>query len=313
MIGDAGRQPEIVAVPSAAMAADRPDTVFDGGRLGALDYRAVSVRGFSHQEKGLPRQDAYQIRPSHDGAWLVGCVADGVSEGRASHLAADLVCREVTAQLRRALAEHPPTPGREWPEEVGELPWQQLVAAANTAIVTEAAGIARAAYARKPEYAGQLARLAEREYTMADARQWMSSTGVAFAVRNEIADDGAYPAMVAVLAGDSSAMLLREGSWQPLTPVKNEGAEVLSSTVNSLPCAVTVEPIATRLLPGDVLVVMTDGLGDALASGAGVVGRFLATMWRQPPDQHAYAEQLAFYRKAFTDDRTAVAIWVPSS
>ncbi|MDT5024937.1 MAG: hypothetical protein QOE61_1363 [Micromonosporaceae bacterium] len=313
VIGDAGRQPEVVAVPSSVIAADRPDTVLAGGRLGALEYRGVSVRGFSHQEKGSPRQDAYQIRPSRDGAWLVGCVADGVAEGNLSHQAADLVCREATTHLGRVLADHPPTPEPDWQKEVDALPWQHLVDAANTAIVAEALTIARAAYTRKPEYAEQLARLAEQEYTMSDARKSMSSTGVAFAVHSKVGDDGTYAALVAVLAGDSNAMLLREAAWHPLTPVKNEGAEVMSSGVESLPRPVTVEPIALQLQPGDLMVVMTDGLGDALASGAGIVGDFLATMWRQPPDQLAFAQHLGFYRRTFTDDRTAVAIWVEPS
>jgi hypothetical protein len=310
VIGDAGRQPEIVALPSSIIAANRPDTVLAGGRFGGLEYRAVSLRGLSHQENGLPRQDACLIHPSRDGDWLLGCVADGVADAKFSHLAADLVCREATTHLGFALAGHRPT--RSWLDEVATLPWPRLVDATNAAIMAEALAAARTTYRRKPEYAEHLARLTEQEYTMSDARRWMSSTGVAFAVHSRITD-GAYPAVMAVLAGDSSAMLLREGNWRPLTPVKNDGADVMSSAVRALPRQATVEPIALRLRPGDLMVVMTDGLGDPLGSGAGVVGDFLATMWREPPDQISFAEHVAFYRRAFTDDRTAVAIWVEPS
>ena len=78
VVGEAGRQPETVAVP-AEVAGTRPDTSCDGARLGDLDYRAVTLRGLSHCQAGKPRQDAYLLRISANREWLVGCVADGVS------------------------------------------------------------------------------------------------------------------------------------------------------------------------------------------------------------------------------------------
>jgi hypothetical protein len=56
-------------------------------------------------------------------------------------------------------------------------------------------------------------------------------------------------------------------------------------------------------------VLITDGVGDPLGSGGGTVGRFLAHMWATPPEILAYAQHVGFYRKSFTDDRTAVTVW----
>jgi hypothetical protein len=92
--------------------------------------------------------------------------------------------------------------------------------------------------------------------------------------------------------------------------VKNDGAEVASSGVSALPREVTVQPVAHELAPGEVLAVVTDGLGDPLGTGQGVVGRFLATMWSQPPDLLAFAQQAGFYRRSYTDDRTAAVLWI---
>jgi hypothetical protein len=309
VVGDAGRQPEIVPVPSAPLAATRPDTVIDGGRVGGLVYRAVSLRGFSHQQSGLPRQDAYLVRPTRDGQWLVGCVADGVSEGKQSHEAADLACREITAILAGALVDLEPGLGPEaWREAVTQLPWQAAVDQASVAIRQAANAHVRSVYERRGDRAA-LAQLAEAPLTDANARKVMSSTAVVFIVSALPAPDGGFPCAVAVAAGDSSALLLTDRRWQPITAVKNEGAEVATSAVEPLPRPVTVQPAVHHLRPDGALVVITDGLGDPLGSGRGVVGRFLATMWTQPPDLLAFAQQAGFYRRTFTDDRTAVVIW----
>ncbi|MGX6603192.1 protein phosphatase 2C domain-containing protein [Micromonosporaceae bacterium Da 78-11] len=316
IVQDAGRQPEVEALPAAGRAGTRPDTVIDGGRLGGLTYRATSQRGFAHQEVGTPRQDAYLVRPTPDRRWLVGCVADGVSEGKLSHEAADLVCQETTVRMARALTgldlDRGPQAWTEavarWPAIVaGTLPWSDIVEAANAAVRRAAKTAMGEGLDRAGDTAG-LARLDEH-WDDAAARKVMSSTAVVFAVSAVPAGDGSHPAVLAVLAGDSAALLLDNDGWTPLSAVKNEGAEIASSTVAPLPGTVRVTPHARMLRPGQTLVVLTDGLGDPLGSGGGVVGEFLASMWRRPPELFAFAQQVGFYRKSFADDRTAVAIW----
>ena len=71
VVGDHGTQPDMV--PTAAkLAPERPDTTIDGARLGGIEYRAVSLRGFSHWTERKPRQDAYLLRLSANQQWLVG-------------------------------------------------------------------------------------------------------------------------------------------------------------------------------------------------------------------------------------------------
>lgn len=316
VIEDAGRQAEVIAMPAAGRAGTRPDTVVDGGRLGGLTYRASSQRGLGHQEVGTPRQDAYLVRPTPDRRWLVGCVADGVSEGKLSHEAADIVCQETTVRLARGLTGLDLSRGPDawaelvsrWPEAAAALPWSHIVQAANAAVRRAAKTAVREGLDR----AGDAAGLAELESSWDDvsARKVMSSTAVVFAVGAAAAADGGHPAVVAAVAGDSAALLLHGNEWEPLSAVKNDGVEIATTAVSPLPGPVRAAPQARILQPGQALVVITDGLGDPLGSGGGVVGRFLATMWRQPPDILSFAQHVGFYRKSFTDDRTAVAIWV---
>ncbi|MEU7866498.1 protein phosphatase 2C domain-containing protein [Dactylosporangium sp. NPDC049140] len=313
VVGDAGRQPEIMPAPPAGRAGTRPDTVIDGGHLGGLAYRASSQRGLGHQQLGAPRQDAYLLRPTPDRRWLVGCVADGVSEGPLSHEAADLVCQETTARLARALSALPAAAAGDWARVVATvLPWAELVDEANAAVSKKARAAVRESLTREGD-AAKLARFEESVWTDGDARKVMSSTAVVFAVSTAPDADGAYPAAIAVLAGDSTALLLDGDEWTPLAAVKNDGAAVASSAVEPLPGAVRVVPLARVLRTGQAIVVITDGLGDPLGSGGGVVGRFLAEQWRTPPDLLGFAQQLGFYRKSFTDDRTAVVIWADAA
>jgi Protein phosphatase 2C len=112
--------------------------------------------------------------------------------------------------------------------------------------------------------------------------------------------------------GDSPVWVLRpDRSWRCLSEVKGAGAAVATSAVAALP---KIPPGAlpvrsTQVGADEVLLVMTDGIGDPLDSAAGEVARFLAEWWREPPDQLSFAAQVGLGRKSFDDDRTVVGIW----
>ncbi len=294
VVGDAGRQPAVRARVSRMFRTPPPDIVIDGADAGRLTFRAASVRGAGHQERGEPRQDAYAVRFTRDQRWLAGCVADGVSAAKRSHEAAAVICECVAQTLVDHLMANPPEPGSAaW---AAELPWEQVVATANDAVVELA----------EPFLTGE-ATGGPATYEM--VRAIMSATALAFAVETEPSPDGAHRAMLANLSGDSAAFLLAEGRWLPLTAVKNDGAAIFSSGVRSLPAAVRVAPNVFYLFPGQVLLVMTDGLGDPFGSGSGSVADFLRDGWATAPDPLAFAQQVAFFRKTFADDRTAVVVW----
>ena len=296
IVGDPGRQAEIVPYP-AEIAASRPDTTIDGASHGSIEYRAVSLRGFSHWAKREPRQDAYLLRISANGQWLVGCVADGVSQPKYSHMAADMACREITRHITAALDEQPAIIAPDdWPKLAGELPWQQAVDQASAAMIAKAS-----TGGRDPEHAEPL-----------DARKvraTMATTAVGFAVAVSPAEDGQLPYSLVVAAGDSSALILSGGHWRPVTAMKNAGSDLASNAVHALPRDVQVAPVTGYLPPGDALVLVTDGIGDPMGMGTGEVGQFLSAHWSRPPDLFAFASHAAFYRRGFTDDRTAIAVW----
>lgn len=51
------------------------------------------MRGLSHRAYGKPRQDEYGYRLTSDGRFLVLCVADRLSSGSRSHMAAEVAVR----------------------------------------------------------------------------------------------------------------------------------------------------------------------------------------------------------------------------
>ncbi|WP_433825900.1 protein phosphatase 2C domain-containing protein [Actinoplanes sp. CA-015351] len=308
VVEDAGRQPLVRPIVAARVRTPPPDIVVDGADAGSITFRAASVRGLSHQERGEPRQDAYAIRFTRDQRWLVGCIADGVSDGPRSHEAAAEIVDKLTGTLIDFLTGFTvEDPRADWQTLADALPWAEAVEAANTAVTERAREYLRRAYARP----GSEEKLRELEESLpfAHVRTIMSATALVFMVDTAPSADGTHRALLANLAGDSSAFLLREDAWLPMVAIKNEGNEILSSSVRPMPDLVEPRVDTFHLAVGESFVVMTDGLGDPLGSARGTVGAFLREKWHTPPDVLAFAQHLAFYKKTFTDDRTAVMVW----
>lgn len=301
-VGDPGRAASrVVPVPDPE-GWDRRDTVLDGVALmdGAKkpigEVRAASVRGLSHRAYGTVRQDEYSFRRTRDGRYLVIGVADGVSAGKLSHKAAIVAARKGAELIAKALSGPDPL-------APDNFPWPDLVRAVAGRIERlgrerlTAMGNAAASTMSVREVAGHIA------------------TTVLYAVVDLTPVGGAH-AVHLLSVGDTSAWVLRDGGrWEPQDAVKNDGADLHSSSVHALPLppAVDPKPVRTTVAAGEALVLMTDGIGDPLGHGTGAVGRFLADVWSGPPASGLeFAAHVGFARKSFDDDRTAVAFWPTS-
>jgi hypothetical protein len=276
---------------------DRHDTVLDGVTLQEDhcplgELRAVSIRGLAHRHYGRVRQDEYSYRRTPDGRYLVMCVADGVSIGKHSHHAAMAATRRGTGKLVAYLRDGAPA-DLNWPAFIGSVS-DQIVRSGQKYLTSR--GITDGAELTHREVANHLA------------------TTVLYAVLDLHADQGAHRVDLCAV-GDTSAWVLRSNQeWEPLQPVKNEGATLYSSSVSALPASSPAQAVPMRTLvhPGEALVLMSDGVGDALGAGTGEVGRFLADVWQLPPSPLAFAAQTEFARKSFDDDRTVIAFWPTS-
>ncbi|WP_026424285.1 protein phosphatase 2C domain-containing protein [Actinokineospora inagensis] len=286
-VGDPGRAASgVVPLPDRENW-HRRDSVFDGFTLVGPDtaplavLRAASVRGLSHRSFGRTRQDEYGYQVTPDGRYLVLCVADGISAGSRSHQAAEVAARTGVTLLVNELTHRAPV----------DLDWDHTLREVAGHIV---------AFARK--------RLPSGEGMPAEeVVGWMGTTATYAVV--DLADE--VLDVYVVMVGDSSAWVLAEDGWHPMSAVKNADADIATSAVEALPKLAQRPrvPLRARVRPGQALVLMTDGVGDPLHAGTGAVGQFLAEAWREPPHDVAFVGQVGFHRRTFDDDRTVVAVW----
>ncbi|MFE6977794.1 protein phosphatase 2C domain-containing protein [Streptomyces sp. NPDC057682] len=240
----------------------------------------ASVRGDQHRFDGRPRQDDVVVAWHEPSSTVVFAVADGVSAAAQSHVGAALVCRTAVNDLLVQLSED-----RSGPD------WTRVLQAARYQLLM------RVARGREPD-----------ERDLSEAARTLATTLVAGTVAPA---EGGGMRVTLVHAGDSPAWSLQEGRFSLLLSDKNSGpGEITSNAVAALPrLSARTRPLS-YLLPSDcVLLVGTDGFGDPLGDGSGVVGELFAQLAMGPPEPRALAHLLDFSRETFDDDRTLLAVW----
>ncbi|MBL0781412.1 protein phosphatase 2C domain-containing protein, partial [Streptomyces albidoflavus] len=260
-----------------------PDLVVDGAEHGPLTVRAASVRGDSHRYQAEPRQDSVCVARigSGESELLVLGVADGVGSAPLSHVGSQKACALAAGALDRVAGP--------LAAAVAEGDLAGFTALARQA-VSEVATLLRheaERYGRQPsEFATTLRLLV-------------------------VPLDPAVRVRGLLTLGDGGTAMLREGRWNTALGGTEEGdGAVIDTRTPALPT--TREPVATLIstLPGDVLVVCTDGLSTPLA-GDQETARFLARAWSQErvPGPADFLWQLQYRVKSYDDDRSAAVLW----
>lgn len=266
--------------PSAPRDGDyRPDVEADGWSSEYVTVRTASVRGYSHRYYGIVRQDSVCSGLHPSGAVLFA-VADGVSSARYAERGSQLACVRALHYIHRQLSDDP-----------GAIPdWEGAFA--------EAADVMTRWAART---------LGTDEPDPQQVESMVATTLVAGVIRPA---PGALYVSLAT-AGDSGAWLLRSERYTPLLASKHvPGAAVMSSGVRGLPRHARPAVLDEFVLePGDILLAGTDGFGDPLGDGDGMVGRLFARALAEIPPPLGLAHLLDFSRETFDDDRSLVAVW----
>lgn len=257
----------------------RPDSLVDGWSTGHMELRLASVRGYSHRFSGTPRQDDAVVAFHRPTDSIVFAVADGVSNARYSAVGAGLACRTAVSVLANGLDA-----GR-------SVAWTPLAQSVALKLTEHAEG------------AGLLGAGVDRPVA-ADYATTLVAGHVA---------PGPAGGLVATMIqiGDSGAWVLADGEFvDVLAPKTSPGATVVSSAVLALPSLPeVVPPVTVDVGPDDVLLVGTDGVGDPLGDGTGMVGDLLREVLREPPPPLGWAHAVDFSRETFDDDRTLLAVW----
>ncbi|MGW1532290.1 protein phosphatase 2C domain-containing protein [Streptomyces aureus] len=269
-------------------AAFSPVVVLDGARIGPLTVRAASVRGDSHNWEGGCRQDSMvvtRIGPP-EAEMLLLAVADGVGSARHSHVGSYSLSRMAAVHLdREAESIHAALCVRDSSE---------LRALATKAVALAAAEL-RPGWARSAQHKS-------RPYADED---YATTLHVLL-----VPTDARLRDRVLCSVGDGGLFVLRDGRWEDGDPDVGEG--LLDTRTEALPHAYrTVKTSLVRTLPGDVLLLGTDGITNPLAQKDPEFARRLADAWGGPevPSMSDFLWQAQTRAKSYDDDRTVICLW----
>ncbi|GAA0983227.1 hypothetical protein GCM10009555_054610 [Acrocarpospora macrocephala] len=270
----AGRPPKPIRVrlPPVVTSAIA-GTALDWGLIGKTTVRAASVRGRTHSYDGEPRQDAYGVRLSSDRRWVIAVVADGLGSAVRAEIAATAAVARALSIIDDDLATDP------------RLDWYQVMeriaGAITEAVDSPATGQAQAKASAKP-----------------------ATTLTAVVIPAEGPGE-----VVCAAVGDSPALLLAEGYWQPIVTAEPK-APMLENVTRSLPGAPHAVRIDRREWQADgLLIITTDGFHDSLGDGRTGFAQHVAEKWKKPPGILEFLRYIDFRASGFHDDRTVVAIW----
>ncbi|MFE7560330.1 protein phosphatase 2C domain-containing protein [Kitasatospora sp. NPDC057500] len=257
-----------------------PDTVVDGGRFGPVTVRAASVRGDGHRYAAECRQDTALV--VRTGELLLVAVADGVGSQSHSHHGSHgivrLLTRQVAQKAETLLA---------FLRSGAELDFASLM--------SRLVAVAAAELAQQAEGAG----LSPKSY---------STTLRALLVPA----DPAVPFRGFVSVGDGGLLRLRDGDWQNLE-ADGDGEEgaLISTRTDCLPEAYehARARLITDTLPGDLLVLCTDGLALPLLKES-ELRTWLGERWgREVPGLAEFLWQAQVRVRSYDDDRSVVCLW----
>jgi serine/threonine protein phosphatase PrpC len=271
---------EFEPTPPRAKGGGGPDSECDGWSTPALTLRSASLRGDKHRYYGRPRQDFTCAAVHEATGTVVFTVADGLSGAESSEIGAADACRAAVQAILAQLDEGHLNFGAVATHAAGALEWR----AAHLLQVPELPDLAR-------------------------VESLLATTLVAGVARPE--PDGVAVSLFRI--GDSCAWILDQAParFHPLFASKTgSGHAVVSNAVTALPrIPQPVEEVSGTLVPGQVLLVGTDGFGDPLGDGDGQVGALFARHLAAPPAPLWLAHVLDFSRETFDDDRTLLALW----
>ena len=262
----------------------------DGGDRDGWALRAASLAGVRHRLAGHPGEDAFAwVRT---GAAIVLAVADGVGSvagsGPAARRAVDAACSAAAAVLETRAPDVGVEPAGVEPVgvepvgvEAGTVPDDSAGAS-----VVDLEGACREA-------------IAAAQVAVAGGR------GATTLVVAAVADDGSCRL---ARVGDSTALVLSGSEWEEL--FAGPDPERASTATSALPAdEPAVETAGARITAGEVLVLVTDGIGDPLRDGPGTVAPGLAAALAVPPSPLGIAWAADFSRQGCHDDRTVLALW----
>jgi hypothetical protein len=268
------------------------DITCDIGTFGSSAIAAASLRGNKHKLDAKPCQDAFNVQSALDksGAkYVVSVLCDGMSSARYSHYGARRTSQVLSDALCRII-ENSYTVDIEFVNANIE---QLLESCRQKVLPTEidlfgASGI--------------------------DPNEVVDSdfnTTVTFLIAPSGPGEINSKAIVGCI-GDSPIFVLHgaEGVWEQIGVI-DSADELVNPATAAFPGSIAIAIDELELLKGDVLVAMSDGVGNFInvRGNQTLLGTYLAKQWSTPVNMATFVNDVSFDMKSADDDRTVIAIW----
>jgi hypothetical protein len=266
----------------------------DRGRIGRFEVYAASQVGLQHAKNGDPREDAYAVGGDPHRGRVFLAVADGLGSTNNAHAAARCASKTAVDVLRsRFDTDGMPSP-QDWSSFADDV-----VTAVSRRLDPEAVGNA----------ALDIGYLSPESRNGTKASKPPACT-LTFAVAGPFSGES-YPVYWAGV-GDCELLFadLDSGSLTWKTHNATKTGKAISNATDSLPRNPDRVFWGAEMVSSNTMVVVaSDGVGDAIRQVPEQFSRLLSQAPTAGLAEHTFAELVAFDLPGLHDDRTLVAAW----
>lgn len=269
------------------------DVVCDVGTAGSLALAAVSLRGHKHKVSGKSCQDAFAIRlaTSMNGdVYLIAVVCDGLSSATYSHYGAQRASELLSVGLKGLI------------ESSESIIYEGLRSSIPTLLADCKDNLI-------PVDSASHGAIGISDEAINEVDLYTTLT---FAIVPAGKSQVVRRALVGGI-GDSPIFILSSGSseWNSVT-IDHGQANVVDPGTQAFPVSTSPDFKEFDLEEGDVLTVMSDGVGNFIRvnNKQTLLGSYLANQWRRPVSLPTFINDASFDLKSADDDRTVISIWV---
>jgi hypothetical protein len=263
------------------------------GTFGELSVAATSLRGNGHRVRAEACEDSYSITTvgaDEEPKFVVVAVTDGVGSSEYSSHGARLTAQFTVRFLANVVGKSPET-------------FRTVIRDEQARFIAE---LTRAVQEFRPDEFGAPA----KPRSQLSLRDMQCTLTFAIVPAGEPSSDGLSDALVGYV-GDSPAFRLHAGAWLELQPTESRDGIWSTAIGQGALGASGLTFVDLPLLPGDGLLLSTDGVGNYLRHDGRhtALGNDLAAAWSHPVGLFDFVRDVAFEMASADDDRTAVMIW----
>ena len=268
------------------------DVTCDVGTVGSLAVAAVSLRGNKHKVDAKPCQDAFNVQAAKDKSgheYVVSVLCDGMSSASYSHYGARRTSQVLSDGFCRMI-------------EVADTADLELVNGSMLSILEEC---------KRKLMPKENNSFGASGVDLSKAQESDFNTTVTFLIARASPGQTNSKAIVGCI-GDSPIFVLRteKSEWEQIG-VLDSTDELVNPATAAFPGSITFAVNEIDLQKDDVLVAMSDGVGNFIRVGGNqtILGNYLADQWSRPVNTATFINDVSFDLKSADDDRTVVAIW----